>query len=107
MKSARRWSAAAAYPHDMVLPHISPLWDRKLLNGFHVRDLGKIQVLGIGELGMKLSASVENKEGPERTRATFAGVCSAGPAFNSNARSFTAPVKGTRMILLMSVSAWI
>ena len=36
-----------------------------------------------------------------RTRATLAGVCSPGPDLSKSARSFTDPVNGTRMILLI------
>jgi hypothetical protein len=90
-----------------VLPDFAPNGDVELLQRFLVLGIGKVEIVDIRKLDWNISEEVTFgnvlylRRMECRTRATLAGVCSPGPDLSKSERSFTDPVNGTRMILVI------
>lgn len=90
-----------------VLPDFASSGNIELLQRFLVLGIRKVETVEIRKLDWSISKEVTFgnvlyfRRMECRTRATLAGVCSPGPDLSKSERSFTDPVNGTRMILLI------
>lgn len=72
------------------------------MGGFLVTDVIKVNSIFIRVLVTKRLLSIHlDSVKAVRTSATLTGVLSVGPVFSRRYRSFTEPVKGMRMILIV------